>query len=265
MHIFPVLLIYVLVLACVHGFTHSTTLQNQESHNDFGGHNTRKERNAVDQDTMSYFQALSAYWETRPRELFQAFDGNGDKKVSAEEVKAYYLAKSNHLWRDDDTLLFFDGDGDGELNEEECYNYIKDGDTLNFFKKVDNDMDGFLTRGEMLDALKRWGMSEEVSERRLAEDFSDIDASDDDRWNFAELKEWLSVKGEEEDFIRDDFNALDKDGNGFVSFEEYYLFLNRIGADKRHFLEVFRVFCCDQQDLSFEEYAAFMYGYVKGE
>ena len=196
---------------------------------------------------------------------FLAYDWNGDRKVAAAEIKDAWMGWYGIVWSEEDILLAFDRDSDGELNLEEFYHYHKDGDTLYYYKKMDNDKNGFLTMGEMLDACKRWGMSEEASEGILAKDFSDIDANDDDRWDFPEFKEWMSVKGKEEDFIRDDFNALDKDGNGFVSFEEYYLFLNRIGADKRHFLEVFRVFCCDQQDLSFEEYAAFMYGYVKGE
>ena len=153
-------------------------------------------------------------------ENFQALDTNGDKKVSTTEVEAAYKGWYGVEWAEEDILLAFDQDGDGELNVEEFSNYDEDGELMYFLKKMDHDSDGFLTRGEILDSLKLWGMSEEVSKRRVAEDFAEADVNNDDRWDLTEFNEWMSVISDKEDFIRDDFNAIDKDRNGFISVDE---------------------------------------------
>ena len=254
MHIFPVLLMYVLVsfCACVQGFTYGIALQNQGLSIAFEGHNVRKERDThtVDQATMQYFLA---------------FDGNGDKKVSAAEVTAAWkkLVGNGIVWSEEDILLTFDQDGDGELNVEEFQDWMKDGEILYYYKTMDHDSDGLLTRVEVLDFYKQWGMSE-VSQS-LAEDFAGADVNDDDRWDFAEFKAWLAVKGKEEDFIREDFNALDTDGNGFVSAVEHKNWSIRFGAIERvSWSNLFIMLYDLNQDglLNFEEYANGLYGYV---
>ena len=196
-------------------------------------------------------------------ETFYAYDLNGDKKIAAEEIKAAWKGWYGIVWSEEDNLLAFDRDGNGELNVEEFHDWMKDGEILYYYKMMDHDSDGLLTRVEVLDFYKQWGMSE-VSQS-LPEDFAGADVNDDDRWDFAEFKAWLAVKGKEEDFIREDFNALDTDGNGFVSAVEHKNWSIRFGAIERASWSNLFIMLYDlNQDglLNFEEYANGLYGYV---
>ena len=189
-------------------------------------------------------------------DMFQAYDWNMDRKVAAAEIKAtmevFYVE-----WSEEDILLFFDQDGDGELDLEEFHQYNEYGDSLYYYKKMDADSDGFLTRGEMLEACNRWFMSEKVSEK-YAEDFTDAGV------DFAEFREWMAVKVKEEDFIRDDFNALDIDRDGYIVAFEFYVFNARVFATERVTWSNMLIMLMDKEQdglLTFEEYAAGMYGY----
>ena len=252
MHIFAVLLIYVLVstshfFACVHGFTYSITFQNQGVSFSLESTNRRQERDTMDQMLM---------------EEFQAFDGNGDKKVSAAEVKAAWKGWYGLDWAEEDILLAFDRDGDGELNVEEYQDYNKDGDKLYFYKKMDSDSDGYLTRAEMYDSLKLWGMPEEVSQKRVTMDYAEADVNNDDKWDFTEFKEWMVAKAKDMDFIQEDFNALDMDSNGLISTEEQKQQFLRIGAIEKVSWSnmIIMMFDMDKDGfLNFYEYANGMY------
>ena len=121
-----------------------------------------------------------------------------------------------------------------------------------------------MTREEILNFLKLWEFSEKVSQRLLEVDFPGADVNDDDQWDFAEFKEWKKIKGKDEDFIQDDFNAVDKDNNGFISAEELAQLLMRIGASERvSGINIMIMMLDMDQDgfVKFYEYAAVMYDY----
>ena len=117
MHIFSILLIYAIVLtshyrACVQGITYSINLQHQGLSITLEGRNRRSERDTGDLDMM------------------QLLDANGNKKVSAAEMKAFWKGFFDLLWSEENILLAFDQDSDGELNMEEFNKYVKEGDLL---------------------------------------------------------------------------------------------------------------------------------------
>ena len=116
MHIFSILLIYAIVLtshyhACVQGITYSINLQHQGLSITLEGRKRRSsERDAGELDMM------------------QLLDGNGNKKVSADEMKAFWKGFFDLSWSEEDILLAFDQDSDGELDMEEFHRYEKEGD-----------------------------------------------------------------------------------------------------------------------------------------
>ena len=75
--------------------------------------------------------------------MFQAYDWNGDKKVAAAEIKASWKGWYDVDWSEEDILLAFDRDSDGELDLEEFHQYDKDGDSLYYYKKMDADSGWF--------------------------------------------------------------------------------------------------------------------------
>ena len=67
-------------------------------------------------------------------ELFKAYDWNGDKKVTAADIKGAWKGWYNVEWSEEDIMLAFDRDGDGELDFEEFHQYNEDGDRDKFDK-----------------------------------------------------------------------------------------------------------------------------------
>ena len=213
------------------------------------GRNSRSERDAVDQKTMRAMQVL---------------DRNRNKKVSADEMKVYWKGFAGVAWSEEHILLAFDQDGDGELNMEEFHRYDEEGEDFYYYTKMDIDNDGVLTRGDMLDALKKWGMSVEFSEAIVTKDFAEVDVNEDESWSFAEFKDWMAIKTKEEDFIREDFNAHDMDGDGFVSAEDFDNWSLEIGANERASWGNLVIRMCDQnQDslFNFQEFALCIHGF----
>ena len=67
-------------------------------------------------------------------ELFKAYDWNGDKKVTAADIKGAWKGWYNVEWSEEDIMLAFDRDGDGELDLEEFHQYSEDGDRDELYK-----------------------------------------------------------------------------------------------------------------------------------
>ena len=98
--------------ACVQGITYSLTFQSQGLSITLEGRNRRSERDTGELDMM------------------QLLDGNRNKKVSAAEMKAFWKGFFDLVWSEEDILLAFDQDSDGELDMEEFHRYEKEGDNF---------------------------------------------------------------------------------------------------------------------------------------
>ena len=90
-------------------------------------------------------------------------------------------------------------------------------------------------------------------------DFNQFDKDQDDEWDLEEFRMWDDSPSSEEE-MRDDFDAEDKDGDGFVSEEEMRMDSKIIGAQEIAELAHVEFLEADSDGdgrVSFGEYAAF--------
>ena len=201
---------------------------------------------------------------------FQSYDANGDNRVSAEEVRAFYESSGEGETAQKEavfTVAAFDDDVDGSLDEEEfrpwfnthpdeAYSLAYD---KYLFRAMDKDGDKMIEKEEYRNVLRLWGYADGVIEKYVAEDFREFDADKDKEWSFEEFRKWDDSPSSEEE-LRDDFNAADKDGSGFVSEDEMRMDSVNIGAQEIAELAHVEFMEADGDSdgkLNFEEYAAF--------
>ena len=186
---------------------------------------------------------------------FLGFDVNRDGAVSPADMKAFFK-NFGVKWSDeqDEILLAFDKDGDKVLDRQEFRQYHKHASAFSVFMATDTDEDGFVSRDELSTFLKKWGIADVPM---YIEYFDDFDGNGDGLWDFPELAEFYGAMEQNEEWLRDEFKGLDKDGNGLVSADEYKTAANGAGLTV---LTVFTDFMINMADfdkdgeLNFQEY-----------
>ena len=192
---------------------------------------------------------------------FLGFDVTRDGTVSPSDMKAFWKNFAVD-WTDqaDENLLAFDMDSDGVLDRQEFRLWFKNGQALSVFMVTDTDEDEFVTRDELQTFIKNWGIANVAI---YVDSFDDFDGNGDALWDFPEFVEFFNALKQNEDWMRDEFKALDKDENGLVSPEEYKTASNAVGlgmwAAMTDFMSGMADFNKDGE-LNFEEYVLGFYG-----
>ena len=204
--------------------------------------------------------AFVCFKAAKAEPLFRIHDLNKDGKVHPVEVKMSWMSWSNNMvyWSQDANFLAFDRDEDGELNEAEFRSYEKDGVSQYFFTLSDTDADGKITASEMRTFFQLSGWPEEVIDRLVLNDFDE----EDGKLDFEEFNKWFASLGKNKDFVLEDFKAHDKDGDGAVSYDEYYRMMVSIRAYDYVSMVGISVFTMDLNKdgkLDFEEFVAGFY------
>ena len=201
---------------------------------------------------------------------FKSYDADGDNKISAEEVRAFYQSSEEGEAAQKEavfSMAAFDDDVDGSLNEgefrlwfdthpDEAYSLAYD---KILFRAMDKDGDKSIQKGEYRNVLTLWAYADGVIEKYVTNDFNQFDTDKDDEWNFEEFRMWDDSPSSEEE-LRDDFDAEDKDEDGFVSEEEMRMDSMSIGAPEIAELAHVEFMEADSDGdgrVSFGEYAAF--------
>ena len=201
---------------------------------------------------------------------FKSYDANGDKKISAGEIRSFYESSGEGETAQKEavfTIAAFDDDIDGSLNEEEFRSWFNihpdEAYSLAYdkylFRAMDKDGDNSIRKEEYRNILKLWGYADSVIEKYVVEDFQHFDANKDKEWNFEEFRRWDDSPSSEKE-LRDDFNAADKDDDGFVTEDEMRMDSINIGAQEIADLAHVEFMEADGDGngrLNFEEYAAF--------
>eukprot|EP00927_Polykrikos_kofoidii_P069272 TRINITY_DN6465_c0_g2_i1.p1 TRINITY_DN6465_c0_g2~~TRINITY_DN6465_c0_g2_i1.p1 ORF type:complete len:272 (+),score=61.01 TRINITY_DN6465_c0_g2_i1:207-1022(+) len=190
------------------------------------------------------------------RALHAAFDGDGDGKVSVDDVGDFWRRTNLPYARATVDVAMTDADGDGKISFDEFSgaNFAHPGDLGEHelmtdeselrFRFADNDNDGLLARDEFITASNPQ-TSDELC-LKLAEKM--VERKDKNKDLLVEFDEF--VGGHEEMFRRDssakasfqdDFSFLDVDGNKKLTAAEMVDYISGYDAVKSNVAEVFKL------------------------
>merc|ERR1711874_223030 len=100
------------------------------------------------------------------------------------------------------------------------------------FDLIDVDKDGYVTAEELIKVVEKVGgcMSQDEARSLIRKADSDKDGCID----FTEFKSlWTSMKGEEEDKIKEEFSKYDTDKNGVITKDEMLEMVSILSNDKK--------------------------------
>eukprot|EP00282_Hemiselmis_andersenii_P016042 CAMPEP_0114133154 /NCGR_PEP_ID=MMETSP0043_2-20121206/13474_1 /TAXON_ID=464988 /ORGANISM="Hemiselmis andersenii, Strain CCMP644" /LENGTH=1256 /DNA_ID=CAMNT_0001226711 /DNA_START=123 /DNA_END=3890 /DNA_ORIENTATION=- len=157
-------------------------------------------------------------------EKFKALDENGDGKVSLEEFKKY-LQLPDEI--PPEAIPIGDAPGDAmaeaEMLEEEAHVEVEAE-----FDQIDVDGSGFLDFDEIwADLEQKTGVA--ISRDAALEVFKSIDLNGDGKVSMSEFKIAMGLMPTQEDVEQElheaaeiDFDIIDKDGSGYIEFDELW-------------------------------------------
>jgi Ca2+-binding EF-hand superfamily protein len=142
---------------------------------------------------------------------FNAFDTNGDGKITLAEVESRKQAVATVRFVSPDQYEFkaFDNDGDGQLNLAEAQ-AAKEALAINQFEFSDKDLNGKLNYEESTQAV--YSMTQNK--------FDELDTDEDRHLSFEEVDQDIAYLSDQQ------FNKLDRNEDGKLAYNEaQYLFV----------------------------------------